>query len=63
MDAGQREHPEWIGVGLHTLTHIEDRTVAGQEIRDDPEIDEGILLDPAVAPRSAQDERQWPEHE
>ncbi len=59
---GQGEHPQGIGVDLDPFADVEDRAVAGQQIVDDPEVDEGVLVDPAVGPGADQDDDQRDQH-
>ncbi len=62
MGHRQQEHPQGIGVHLHPLADVENRPMAGEEVPDDAEVDEGILLHPPVAPRPDQDDHQGNGH-
>jgi hypothetical protein len=44
----ENTNPEWARERLHTLTIIEDGTVPRDDLTDDPEINEAIVVDPAV---------------
>ena len=57
MQAGQGEHPQRVGVHLHPLAEVVHQSVAGQQIVDDPEVDEGVLVDPPVDPGPDQHHR------
>ncbi len=59
---GHQEQPEWVGVDLDPFSDVEDRSTAGQQVVDDPEVDEGVLLDPTVGPCSGDDDDQRHRH-
>jgi hypothetical protein len=58
VETGQGEHPEGVGVHLHPFADVEHRSVAGQQIADDPEVDECVFLHPPVVPGADEDDDQ-----
>ena len=62
VDGGQGEHPQGVRVDLHPLPHVEDGAVAGQQIVDDAEVDEGVLVHPPVDPGPHQHDHQGHQH-
>jgi hypothetical protein len=54
VKTGEEEYPEWVRVDLHPFADIEDGPVPGEEVRNYPKIDEGILGYPAIAPGTHQ---------
>ncbi len=62
VHGGEREHPQRVGVDLDPLPHVEDRAVPGQEVVDDPEVDEGVLVHPPVGPGPDEHDGQRDQH-
>ncbi len=58
VQAGQGEQPQRVRVDLDPLAEVEDEAVAGQQVVDDPEVDEGVLVDPPVEPGAHQHDDQ-----
>ena len=63
VDPRQEEHPQRVRVHLDPFTDIEHGAVTGQKVADHPEIDEGVLLHPAIAPGPSQhDDQRYRQH-
>ena len=49
------DDPDCARRGLHALAGVEDRTVAGEDLVDDAQIDERVLVHPSVLPTADRD--------
>ncbi len=62
VEDDQGEQPQGVRIHLDPLTEVEDQAVPGQQVVDDPEVDEGVLVHPSVRPGPDQDDDHRDHH-